>query len=231
MDNNKIDKFEEDFIESINKEEFKDIESSKDILNFEDVNEILEDLNEVKIFFENPNLKINKTIRNKLQFITHQKELIKEDENLIKDVKLFQKIYEENAEETNKEIDIIKNNFIELSKSIEKIINLIEKVKFEFYSSVKQMMNPIIIEIENINKINKNKLNKKVLKIFEEKKKKLSKNIEEYDKKLSIIIKEIKNVFSKVKSNIEIYIDSLNNLDTPINLMNENIEKILENFE
>ena len=99
MDDNKIDKFEEDFIESINKEEFKDIESSKDILNFEEVNEILEDLNEVKIFFENPNLKINKTIRNKLQFITHQKELIKEDEKLIKDVKLFQKIYEENAEE------------------------------------------------------------------------------------------------------------------------------------
>ena len=118
----------QNFFESITTKEFKEIRSPKEIYsNLELIQEILALLNEAKIFFENPSLKINKTIKKNLQIITPQKKFENlEDENLIKDIKYFQKIYEENALETNNKIDKVKQNYIELSKSVPSLINLFD---------------------------------------------------------------------------------------------------------
>ena len=66
-------------------DEYQNILSGKEIFsNFEAMNEILEPLNKTKIFYENPGLKITKTLRSKIQIITPYKELNKDDQNLIK---------------------------------------------------------------------------------------------------------------------------------------------------
>ena len=140
------DEIIEELIETCNSINFIDIESIKEIKpSFIVINEILEPLNEVEIFFKNPGLKINKTIKNKLQLIAPTNKITNdEDKNLIKDINFFQKTYEESAAESNNTIENIKKYFIELSQSVKSLIDLIEKVKNEYFGYVKQMVNPII---------------------------------------------------------------------------------------
>ena len=64
---------------------------------------------------QNPSLKINKEIRRKIQVIIPKKKLNDEESNLIKDIKLFQKGYENNSIKINATIDKIKNSFKNLS--------------------------------------------------------------------------------------------------------------------
>lgn len=221
------------FFQSTNKEDFKKVKSIKEIYsNLEMLKEIVEPLNEAKIFFENPSLKITKTIKTKLQIITIKNKLKnKEDSNLIKDIKCFRKAYEENAIESNKAIDNIKNNFINLSNSISNLIDLFEKAKNNFFNATESMINPILIEIEKIKEIDEKKIEKSKLKEYREKKQKLNEDIEKYDKNLSEIIIEIKNILNKIKDNIKNYIELMNTLDGPINSMIDSIEKIFDDFE
>ena len=223
----------EEFIDGCSSKEFKDIESTKVIhSNLLVINEILEPLNEAEIFFENPTLKINKTVRNKLQIVIPQNKFINsEDLNIIKDIKYFQKTYEENADETNKTIEKVKNNFIELGKSVKSLIELIEKVKNEYFNTIKQMVTPIIDKIKNIEKFDTKRFDKETLKTFEKKKKELDNKIKSYDKNLANIIKELKEVFNRINKNIKSYLKLMNELDQPINTMIQEIEKIFNEFE
>ena len=223
----------EEFINGCNTEEYKKIESAQEFnSNFLVINEILEPLNETDIFFENPSLKINKTIRNKIQIIAPQNKIInQEDLNNIKDIEYIQKIYEENAIKINNTIDGVKSNFIDLSKSIKSLIELIEKVKNEYFSTIKQMINPIIEKIKNIEIFNSNKFDKDSKQKFETKKTELDIKIKSYDQNLTKIIKDLKDVFKKVNSNISKYLYLMNNLDNPINTMIIEIEKIFNDFE
>ena len=222
----------EELIETCDKMDFTEIKSTKEIKpTFEVINEILEPLNETEIFFENPGLKINKTLKYKLQIIVPNNKINTEDQNLIKDINFFQKKYEENAVESNKTIDNVKNNFIDLSKSVKSLIELIEKVKNEFFETIKQMVNPIINEIKNIEKFDTKKFDPVTLQTFQNKKKILAKKIKTYDSKLTKIIKDLKEVFKKINTNIQKYLEIMNNLDKPINLMIEEIEKIFDKFE
>ena len=114
MDEDKNDYIIDNFCKKVNAQEFKDIQSAKEIYsNFESMNDILETLNETKIFYENPQLKIIESIKPRLQIITPSKDLIKEDHNLIMDIKCFQKGFEESASEA-------KNTVI---KSVSKSLN------------------------------------------------------------------------------------------------------------
>ena len=135
-------------------------------------------------------MKINKTVRNKLQIVIPQNKFINsEDQNIIKDIKYFQKTYEENADETNSTIEKVKNNFIELGKSVKSLVELIEKVKNEYFDTIKQMVTPIIDKIKNIEKFDTKRFDKETLKTFEKKKKELDNKIKSYDKNLANIIK------------------------------------------
>lgn len=223
----------EEFINGCSTEEYKDVESAKEInSNFLVINEILEPLNETDIFFENPSLKINKTMRNKLQIIIPQNKITKaKDVNNIKDIEYFQKIYEENAIEINNTIDKVKINFIDLSKSVKSLIELIEKVKNGYFDAIKQMITPIIEKIKNIESFNPKKFDKEAKKKFETKKKELDTKIKSYDKSLTKVVKDLKEVFKNVNSNILKYLDLMNNLDNPINEMILKIEKVFNDFE
>ena len=177
MDEN--DEIIEELIQTCNSINFPDIDSIKEIQpSFIVINEILEPLNEAEIFFENPGLKINKTIKNKLQLIIPNNKITNnEDKNLIKDINFFQQKYEESAGESNKTIENIKKYFIDLSQSIKDLIDLIEKVKDEYFGTVKQMVNPIIDKINNIEKFDTKKYDSETLKIFKTKKKNLIKKL------------------------------------------------------
>ena len=225
----KIDKY----VELVDKEEFKKVKSTKEVYsNLKLLNEIIEPLNETKIFFENPGLKIKKTVKSKIQVITYNEKLkYKEDDNLIKDIKCYQEIYEGNAVESNKAIEKIKNNFINLSKSVSNLVDLFEKVKNDFFSVVESMTNPILAEIEKIKEIDEKKFDKEKLKTYKEMKNKLNDNIDNYDKNLSNIIIEIKDILMKIKSNINTYIDLMNTLNGPINTMIDRIGNIFNSFE
>ena len=216
------------FFETCSTEDFQQIKAAKEIYsNFEVMNEILGALNENKIFFESPELKINNPIRSKIQLIIPDKDLINEDLNYIKDLKVFQKGYEENAGETIKTIDNIKKNFSDLSGSITSIIDVIEKIKNEYFVSVRDMMKPIITEIEKIEKLDTSKFGNQKLETFNKKKTNLDNNIKEYDKKLVKIFKELKESLNTINENIKKYIELLENLDSPVNSM---IKEILEKF-
>ena len=227
------DEIIDNFIQSSDKEEFKKVKSIKEIYaNLEMLKEIIEPLNEAKIFFENPSLKITKSIKTKLQIITIKNKLkYKEDSNLIKDIKCFRKAYEENAIESNKTIDNVKNNFINLSNSISNLIDLFEVVKNNFFNAAESMINPILMEIEKIKEIEEKKIEKSKLKEYKEKKQKLNEDIEKYDTNLSEIIMEIKDILIKIKDNIKNYIELMNSLDGPINSMIDSIETIFKVFE
>ena len=133
--------------------------------------------------------------------------------------------------ESNKAIEKIKNNFINLSKSVSNLVDLFEKVKNDFFSVVESMTNPILAEIEKIKEIDEKKFEKEKLKTYKEMKNKLNDNIDNYDKNLSNIIIEIKDILMKIKSNINTYIDLMNTLDGPINTMIDRIGNIFNSFE
>ena len=236
MSDNNTDLDEDEEIEiffgTLNKDDFKKLSSASVIVdNFESMNEIIEPLRDTENEFQNPSLKIAKTIRSKIQIITPKKELDKENSNYIKDLLNFQKGYEKNAGETNKTIEQIKKNFIELSKSITSLKELIEEIRNKYFDQVKIMMTPFTKKNELLENFDKSKLSKDKLKKFEEQNKKLDKRIDEYDKNLANIIKDLKKVFNRINLNIKGYVENLNKLDEPINSMIEEIENIFNEFE
>ena len=222
----------EEFCKTLNSQDYSNIESARDIRsNFESLNEIIEPLNETKIYFENPELKINKTFRSKLQIITPNKTLEKEDENLIKDIKCFQTGYEDSANEVINLVENVKKNVYELSGSVKSLIDAVEKTKIEYYDTLQEMITPLKIEADKIEKVDQKKISKEKKINYNDMKSKLDKSIRPYDQKLAQIIKDTQNILSNVKENINQYIDLLNSLDEPINTMLENLQKVFDLFE
>ena len=229
-DEEDVDEEIEIFLNTLSKGDFENLASAPEILNnFETLNEIIEPLRETENEFQNPDLKISKTIRSKIQIITPKKELNEKNTNFIKDILTFQKGYEANAEKSNQTIDLVKNNFKDLSDSVSSLIKSIEELKKQYFDYAKKTMEPIRAKKEEIEKLDKTKLKDK--KKFDEKNNKVEKKIKEYDQKLVHIIKDLKEVFNKIGLNIKGYINTLNNLDKPINSMIENIENIFNDFE
>ena len=178
LDDESNDQLIDDFCNKVNTQEYKDIQTAKVIRsNFVSLNDILEELNETKIFYENPDLKLVKTIKKKLLIITPTKDLNIEDLNLIKDIKTFQEGFEENAEQTINTIDNVKKNFADLSKSVKNLIEAIEKTKVEYFDTLRDMIKPIIVEVEKIENIDKSKFNKEKMVNYNDRKNKLDKSI------------------------------------------------------
>ena len=229
------DSIEEDidiFLDSLNSEDFQNVISATSVSeNFETLNEIIEPLKDLENELQNPSLKINKEVRRKIQVIIPKNKLNDEDSNLIKDIKIFQKGYENNSIKINSTIDNIKNSFKNLSKSVSELIKLIENIKKRYYEQAKQLMSPITDKFNELKNFDKKKFDKKKLDTFESKNKKLEEKIKAYDQKLVNIIKELKSVFQSINSNIQGYLDLLNNLNNPINEMIDKIENIFNQFE
>ncbi len=224
----KIDKF----LEKLNSEEFQSIESRKEILpQFIALDDILDAMNEIQILFENPDLKINKQLRNKISIAIPVKSNNEDDEILLKEIKSYKNKYEMDAKKFNEFIDNIKNNFIILSGSIEYLIKSVEKSKVEYFETIKLMISPMTVQMEKLNKIDINKFNKEKKINYEDKRSQLDNIIEQYDKKLTIITSRKKEILEKVKQNIIIYINSMNKLYEPINTMIGEIENIFNSFE
>ena len=224
----KIDKF----LEKLNSEEFQSIESRKEILpQFIALDDILDAMNEIQILFENPDLKINKQLRNKISIAIPVKSNNEDDEILLKEIKSYKNKYEMDAKKFNEFIDNTKNNFIILSGSIEYLIKSVEKSKVEYFETIKLMISPMTVQMEKLNKIDINKFNKEKKINYEDKRSQLDNIIEQYDKKLSIITSGKKEILEKVKQNIIIYINSMNKLYEPINTMIGEIENIFNSFE
>ena len=231
MDDDEDEKIDE-FLNSLNKEEFDSILTGKEVSsNFEVLNSVFEPMNETKIIFENPELKINKIIRNKVMATIPIKANHPEDDNFLKDLKLFQIIYELDTKKVNELVQNIKDNFSMLSGSVKSLINAVEKSKSEYFETIRLMMLPMTTQVEKLNKIEVDKFNKEKKLNYEEKREKLDDEIKEYDAKLSKIIREKKSILEKVNENLVTYINLLNKLDGPINLMIEDIDNILNSFE
>ena len=236
MSDNEIDEAIEEridyFLETLNTEEFENLLSASTISeNFETLNEIIEPLKDMENELQNPSLKINKEIRKKIQVIIPKKKLNEEESNLIKDIKIFQKGYENNAIKTNATIDKIKNSFKSLSNSVSELIKLIENIKKKYFEHAKQLMTPVTEKYNDLKNFNKSKFDKKKLETFESKNKKIEDKIKSYDQKLSNIIKELKSVFQNININIQGYLDLLNGLSQPINEMIDEIETVFNEFE
>ena len=229
---NDIEENIDEFLESLNSEEFKQMLSASVISdNFETLNEIIEPLKDMENELQNPSLKINKEIRRKIQVIIPKKKLNDEESNLIKDIQIFQKGYENNSSKTNSTIDNIKNSFKNLSNSVSDLIQLIENIKEKYYEHAKQLMTPITEKYNDLKNYDESKINKKKLETFRTKKKKIEERIKTYDQKLANIIKELKLVFQSVNNNIQGYLDLLSNINKPINEMIDEIENIFDEFE
>lgn len=85
-----VDRLIDEFLGKMNLEEFQAIQSAKEIdSNFSVLNDALEPMNETQIIFENPELKINKKIRNKVLVVIPVKANNPEDNNFLKDIKLY----------------------------------------------------------------------------------------------------------------------------------------------
>ena len=231
MDDDEDEKIEE-FLNSLNREEFESVLTSKVIsANFNALNSVLEPMNETKIIFENPELKINKILRSKVMSIIPVKASHSEDNNFLKDLKLFKTIYELDAKKVNELINSVKDNFSMLSGSVKSLINAVEKSKSEYFETIRLMMLPMTTQVEKLNKIEVDKFNKEKRLNYEEKRDKLDNAIMEYDVKLSKIITEKKDILENVNKNLMDYINLLNKLDGPINSMIEEIDNILNSFE
>ena len=193
----------DEFLDKLNLKEYESIKSAKEIgPNFTILNDVLEPLNDTKIKFENPELKIDKKIRNRVIAIIPINATNKEDNDFLKDIKLHQKIYEMDAQKINELIEIIKNNFYILSGSVKSLINAVEKSKSEYFYTIKMMMSPITAQVENLNKIDVSKFNKEKQINYEEKRKNFDDKIKEYDENLQKILVEKKGIIENVKQNL-----------------------------
>ena len=230
--NDDEDRMIDEFLEKMNLEEFQAILSAKEIdSNFSALNEVLEPMNETKIKFENPELKITKKIRNKVLVVIPVRAKNPEDNNFLKDIKLYQTIYELDAKKTNELVESVKENFSNLSVSVKALINTVEKSKTEYFETIRLMMSPMTAQVEKLNKIDVNKFNKEKKLNYEDKRKTLDDKIKKYDKSLSKIITEKKEILENVNQNLLTYINLMDKLDGPINTMIEKIEEILTTFE
>ena len=222
----------DEFLDKLNLEEYEAIKSAKEISsNIIVLNDVLEPMNETKIKFENPELKIDKKVRNRVLAIIPINATNKEDNNFLKDIKYYQSIYEMDAEKVNDLIEGIKNNFYVLSGSVKNLINAVEKSKSEYFQTIKVMMSPMTAQVENLNKIDVSKFNKEKQINYEDKRKNIDDKISEYDESLKIILVEKKDIIEKVNQNLLKYINLMNQLDGPINSMIDEIENILNIFE
>ena len=80
----------DEFLDKLNLEEYEAIKSAKEISsNIIVLNDVLEPMNETKIKFENPELKIDKKVRNRVLAIIPNKATNKEDNNFLKDIKYY----------------------------------------------------------------------------------------------------------------------------------------------
>ena len=227
-DDTKID----EFLEKLNKEEYQSTESVKEISpQFSSLDDILDQMNEIQILFENPDLKFTNKIRNKISIVIPVKSNNEEDENFFKGIKSYKNIYEMNAQKINQLIDNIKENFVILGGSIRSLIKSVEKSKMEYFETIKLMLTPMTVQIEKLNKIEVNKFSKEKQLNYEDKKTNLDNDIKDYDKKLSKIIVEKKEILDNVKQNLLDYINLMNKLDGPINNFIEDIENIFNSFE
>jgi len=227
-DDTKID----EFLEKLNKEEYQSTESVKEISpQFSSLDDILDQMNEIQILFENPDLKFTNKIRNKISIVIPVKSNNEEDENFFKGIKSYKNIYEMNAQKINQLIDNIKENFVILGGSIKSLIKSVEKSKMEYFETIKLMLTPMTVQIEKLNKIEVNKFSKEKQLNYEDKKTNLDNDIKDYDKKLSKIIVEKKEILDNVKQNLLDYINLMNKLDGPINNFIEDIENIFNSFE
>ena len=162
----------DEFLDKLNLEEYEAIKSAKEIsFNIIVLNDVLEPMNETKIKFENPELKIDKKVRNRVLAIIPINATNKEDNNFLKDIKYYQSIYEMDAEKVNDLIEGIKNNFYVLSGSVKNLINAVEKSKSEYFQTIKVMMSPMTAQVENLNKIDVSKFNKEKQINYEDKRK------------------------------------------------------------
>ena len=227
-----VDRLIDEFLGKMNLEEFQAIQSAKEIdSNFSVLNDALEPMNETQIIFENPELKINKKIRNKVLVVIPVKANNPEDNNFLKDIKLYKEIYELDAKKTNELVESVKENFSNLSGSVKALISSVEKSKSEYFETIRLMMSPMTAQVEKLNKIDVNKFNKEKKLNYEDKRKRLDDKIKEYDNSFSKIISEKKEIIENVNQNLLTYIDLMNKLDGPINQMIDEIENIFETFE
>ena len=222
----------DEFLTKLTSEEYKSVESSKDIdSNFSALDEVLISINAIKLTFSNPELKIDKKIRNKVLVVIPNKAKYSEDDKIISDIKAYKNMYELDIQKTNELIDGIKNNFITFSDSVNALINTIEKSKSEYFETIKIMMIPMTTQKDKLNKIEVKKFNKEKKLNYEDKRMSLDDKIKEYDKSLSKIISEKKEILISVNQNLMAYINLLDQLDGPINSMIDDIENILNSFE
>ena len=222
----------DEFLDKLNLEEYEAIKSAKEISsNFTTLNDVLEPMNETKIKFENPELKIDKKIRNRVLAVIPINATNNEDNNFLKDIKVYQSIYEMDAKKVNDLIEGIKDNFYILSGSVKNLINAVEKSKTEYFQTIKLMMSPMTAQVENLNKIDVSKFNKEKQINYEDKRKNIDDKILEYDGSLQKILAEKKDIIENVNQNLLKYINLMNQLDGPINSMIDEIENILNIFE
>ena len=222
----------DEFLDQLNLEEFQAVKSGKEIgSNFSALNEVLEPMNETQLIFENPELKIDEKIRNRVLVVIPMKANNPEDDNFLKDIKLYKTIYELDAKKSNELVENVKENFKNLSGNVQALINSVEKSKKDYFETIKQMMSPMTVQIEKLNKIEVNKFNKEKKLNYEDKRKILDDKIKEYDANLAKIIANKKKILQNVNQNLLTYINLMNKLDGPINLMIEEIENILNTFE
>ena len=222
----------DEFLDQLNLEEFQAVKSGKEIgSNFSALNEVLEPMNETQLLFENPELKIDKKIRNKVLVVIPMKAPNPEDDNFLKDIKLYKTIYELDAKKSNELVENVKENFTNLSGSVRALNNSVEKSKKDYFETIKLMMSPMTAQVEKLNKIEVNKFNKEKKLNYEDKRKILDDKIKEYDASLAKIIADKKKILQNVNHNLLTYINLMNKLDGPINSMIEEIENILNTFE
>lgn len=222
----------DEFLDQLNLEEFQAVKSGKEIgSNFSALNEVLEPMNETQLLFENPELKIDKKIRNKVLVVIPMKAPNPEDDNFLKDIKLYKTIYELDAKKSNELVENVKENFTNLSGSVRALNNSVEKSKKDYFETIKLMMSPMTAQVEKLNKIEVNKFNKEKKLNYEDKRKILDDKIKEYDASLAKIIADKKKILQNVNQNLLTYINLMNKLDGPINSMIDEIENILNTFE
>ena len=124
----------DEFLDQLNLEEFQAVKSGKEIgSNFSALNEVLEPMNETQLIFENPELKIDEKIRNRVLVVIPMKANNPEDDNFLKDIKLYKTIYELDAKKSNELVENVKENFKNLSGNVQALINSVEKSKKDYY--------------------------------------------------------------------------------------------------
>ena len=225
----------DEFFNSLSQEDVLAFSSLTEIeYNYQVLNEIVDKLSDQNLNCVNPELLINKELKEELYYLPpadFEEKYDKKKKNLIKDILEYKNTYEKESKTTNKIIRSIKNSMKELTNSSNEIFEYSQKIYDEHDNDAKNLIKPMIKKEENLDKIDTNLLNSKDQSTFQSERENIKNKLKNFDDKAFLSLGKLRNILKNIFEKIKNYTDTMKSMSKPVNNIIETIIIKFNEFE